>query len=194
MCPDLEKTNCNPSGASGKESACQYRRQKRHSFDPWVRKIPWSREWQPSPIFLPGEFYGQRSLAGCSPWGHKELDLWVHVHTHTHTQLLSIQDSSVAHSSGWSDGKRRYKFFLADKLKLIDGERTGWSLGTVILDGIGLSVGLSGGTSFQWAFRKDTGMRFSWVSSQIESLLFQLSKLNGLASLIPRTTLLLFSH
>ena len=82
-------------------------------------------------------------------------------HTHTHTQLLSIQDSSVAHSSGWSDGKRRYKFFLADKLKLIDGERTGWSLGTVILDGIGLSVGLSGGTSFQWAFRKDTGMRFS---------------------------------
>ena len=84
-----------------------------------------------------------------------------HTHTHTYTQLLSIQDSSVAHSSGWSDGKRRYKFFLEDKLKLIDGERTGWSLGTVILDGIGLSVGLSDGTSFQWAFRKDTGMRFS---------------------------------
>ena len=68
MCPDLEKTNCYLGGASGKESARQYRRQKRHSFDPWVRKIPWSREWQPIPIFLPGEFHGQRNLAGYSPW------------------------------------------------------------------------------------------------------------------------------
>ena len=42
-------------------------------FDPWVRKIPWRRKWQPTPVFLPGESYGQ-SLAGCSPWGHKESD------------------------------------------------------------------------------------------------------------------------
>ena len=42
--------------------------------DPWVGKIPWRREWQPTPIFLPGEFHGQRSLVGCGPWGHKELD------------------------------------------------------------------------------------------------------------------------
>ena len=35
--------------------------------DPWVRKIPWRREWQPTPVFLPG----QGSLAGYSPWGHK---------------------------------------------------------------------------------------------------------------------------
>ena len=46
----------------------------RPGFDPWVGKIPWRREWLPSPIFLPGEFYGQRSLAGCSPRGGKELD------------------------------------------------------------------------------------------------------------------------
>ena len=39
-----------------------------------VRKIPWRREWQSTPVFLPGEFHGQRSLAGCSPWGHKESD------------------------------------------------------------------------------------------------------------------------
>ena len=44
-------------------------------FDPWVRKIPWRRERLPTPIFLPGEFHGQRSLAGYSPWGHKELDM-----------------------------------------------------------------------------------------------------------------------
>ena len=44
-------------------------------FDPWVRKIPWRREWKASPVFLPGEFYGQRSLVDYSPWGRKELDM-----------------------------------------------------------------------------------------------------------------------
>ena len=39
------------------------------SFDPWVRKIPWRRAWQPTPLFLPGESYGQRSLVGYSSQG-----------------------------------------------------------------------------------------------------------------------------
>ena len=39
-----------------------------------VRKIPWRRKRQPIPVFLPGEVHGQRSLAGSSPWGYKELD------------------------------------------------------------------------------------------------------------------------
>ena len=43
-------------------------------FDPWVRKIPWRREWQPTLVFLPGEPHGQRSLVGYSTWGHKDLD------------------------------------------------------------------------------------------------------------------------
>ena len=38
-------------------------------------KIPWRREWQPTPVILPGEFHGQRSLVGYSPWGHKESDM-----------------------------------------------------------------------------------------------------------------------
>ena len=38
-------------------------------------EIPWRREWQPTPVFMPGEYYGQRSLAGYSPWSHKELDM-----------------------------------------------------------------------------------------------------------------------
>ena len=46
----------------------------RPGFNPWVGKIPWRREWLPTPVSLPGEFHGQRSLAGCSPWGHKESD------------------------------------------------------------------------------------------------------------------------
>ena len=41
-------------GASGKESACQCRR---HRFNPWVGKIPRKRKWQPTPVFLPGEFH-----------------------------------------------------------------------------------------------------------------------------------------
>ena len=48
---------------------------RRAGFDPWVRKIPWGRNWQPTPIFLPEESHGQRSLAGCSPWSLKELDM-----------------------------------------------------------------------------------------------------------------------
>ena len=69
-----------PGGASGEEPACQCRRPKRTSlvelllFNPWVGKIPWRKKWQPAPIFLPGEFHGQRSLAGYNPWGHAESD------------------------------------------------------------------------------------------------------------------------
>jgi len=43
-------------------------------FDPWVRKIPWRRKWQSTPVFLPGESHGQRSLAGYSPRDCKESD------------------------------------------------------------------------------------------------------------------------
>ena len=56
-----------PRWVSDKETACQYRRCKRHRFDPCIRKIPWRMKWQPTPGFLPGEFHGQRSLAGYSP-------------------------------------------------------------------------------------------------------------------------------
>ena len=43
-------------------------------LDPWTRKSPWRKEWLPTPRFLLGEFYGQRSLAGYCPWGLKESD------------------------------------------------------------------------------------------------------------------------
>jgi len=45
---------------------------RRSRFDPWVGKIPWKRERLPIPVFLPGGFHGQRSLASYSPWVHKE--------------------------------------------------------------------------------------------------------------------------
>ena len=61
-----------PGGASGKEPACQCRRFRGYGFAPWVGKIPWRREWQPTTVSLPGESHGQRSLAGYSPWSRKE--------------------------------------------------------------------------------------------------------------------------
>ena len=47
---------------------------KRHGFYLWLRKIPWRRAWQPTPVFLPGEPHGQWSLVGYSLWGRKESD------------------------------------------------------------------------------------------------------------------------
>ena len=53
---------------SSKESTCQFRR---HGFDPWVGKIPCKKKWQPTPVFWPRKFYGQRTLTGYSPWNCK---------------------------------------------------------------------------------------------------------------------------
>ena len=78
-------------GLSGKESPSQ---RKRHRFNLWVGKIPWSRKWQPTPLFLPGKFYGQRNLVDSSPWGHERVrhdsacartHTYAHTWTHTHS-------------------------------------------------------------------------------------------------------------
>ena len=66
----------------GKESTCQYRRRKRHGFDPWVRKIPWSKKQQLISVLLPGKFHEQRSLAGYSPWDQKESNMTEHAYTY----------------------------------------------------------------------------------------------------------------
>ena len=63
----------------------------RPRFNPWIGKIPWRRKWLPTPVFLPGEFHGQRNLVGYSPWGCKELDT---------TEQLTLQWATVWHS-GW---------------------------------------------------------------------------------------------
>ena len=56
-----------PGGANDKEPTYQCRRHKRLRFDPWIRKLPWRRAWQPTLVFLPGQSHGQRSLTGYSP-------------------------------------------------------------------------------------------------------------------------------
>ena len=65
---NLYKFSRLPWWLSGKEPTCQCRRRR---FHPWVRKIPWRRKWQPTPVFLVRKSHGQRSLVGDSPWGCK---------------------------------------------------------------------------------------------------------------------------
>ena len=78
----------------------------RYRFDRWVGMIPWRRKWQPTPVFSPGESYGQRSLAGYSPWGHEESDKTEHAHTGTHTRAHTHTHTYVHSTSCCSKGLR----------------------------------------------------------------------------------------
>ena len=73
---------------SGKESAGQCRTPR---FHPWVRKIPWRRAWQPTPVFLPGESHGQSSLVGYLALldVHKESDMTEPLNNHNN-MLVSV--------------------------------------------------------------------------------------------------------
>ena len=64
-----------PGGSDGKESACNAGDRGDLGFDPWMGKIPWRMKWLPTPVFLPGEYHGYRSLAGYRPWVWIELDM-----------------------------------------------------------------------------------------------------------------------
>ena len=74
-CPSPKGDTGFSDGSVGKEFACQCRRHRRWGFIPWVGKIHWRRTWKPTPGFVPGESYGQRSLAGYGPRVAKELDM-----------------------------------------------------------------------------------------------------------------------
>ena len=68
-------------------------------FSPWFGKIPWRSAWQSTPLFFPGEFHGQRSMVGFSPWGHEELDT-SEQHTHIYTFIYNVphdRESSGTH-------------------------------------------------------------------------------------------------
>ena len=61
-----------PGGSDNKDLPAM---QETPGYDPWLREIPWRREWQPTPVFLSGKSHGYRSLAGYSPWGHEDLGM-----------------------------------------------------------------------------------------------------------------------
>ena len=80
-----------PGKSTGVGCHCLLQQCGRPGFNSWVGNIPWRREWLPTPVFLPGEFNGQRSLANYSPWGHKESDMTevtLHTQTHTHRKYI----------------------------------------------------------------------------------------------------------
>ena len=110
-----------PRWFSGKESTCRCRRHRRCKFDSWIGKIPCRREWQPTPVFLPGKSHGQRSLAGYSPWGRKESDMTEHAHphTHTHTHTLPIFSLLPGTPSPFLGGKSCFLIISFGKLSLI---------------------------------------------------------------------------
>ena len=87
-----------PRWLCGKESACQCRRRR---FESWVGKIPWSRKWQPTPVFLPGKFNGQKNLAGyshMSPQSRTRLSNWACTHTYQdYTYNLRVSVSLSIH-------------------------------------------------------------------------------------------------
>ena len=143
-------TSSLPRWLSGKESACQSRRCRRHSLDPWVGKTPWRRKWQPTTVFLLGKSHGQRGMVGYSPWGHKESDttehahtsllhvmfplpkmleyLYTHAHTHKHTHTSFPR---LAHLSGASSSRKTSMLCLCllqlCRLLLLCNTRTLWT-------------------------------------------------------------------
>ena len=70
-----------PHSASRKESICQFRRWKRWGFDLWIRKIPWRKKWQPTPVFLAWKIPWTEEPGGLQSMGHKESDMTKHMHT-----------------------------------------------------------------------------------------------------------------
>ena len=132
-----------PRWLSGRESAYQCRRCR---FDPWVGRIPWRRRWQPILTFLPGKAHGQRSLADCSPWGHKESGRTCQLNNKQHAlqELRSRRPHSLPHiqrrSQGWcwlrgtckvsigkSGGKRTFQTERAAGIKIMESGKTRFS-------------------------------------------------------------------
>ena len=104
---------------SSKESVCQCRRHKRCKFSLSVRKIPWRRKWQPTSVFLPGKFQAQRSLAGYSPWGRKELYTsdWTQ-HTAPAKEIVNIFLTSRERNFTWKANFYSQNELLSNKVKL----------------------------------------------------------------------------
>ena len=119
---------------------------RRPGFDPWVGQIPCRREWLPTPVFLPGESHGQKSLTGYSPWGRKDSDM-------TERRALSLS------------------VLLADSLSRFDGTRhqagdtqlhANRSLVGVVLGGLVAKSCLTLAAPWTIACQAPLSIKFSW--------------------------------
>ena len=88
-----------PGGSDSKSACLQCGRPR---FDPWVRKIVWSRKWQPTPVFLLGKSHGWGKLIGYSPLGHKESDMTKQFHFH----FSLSSNTTLSQGDGWTNEQR----------------------------------------------------------------------------------------
>ena len=135
---------------SDKESTCQCRKLR---LDPWVRKIPWKRKWQPTPVFLPGKSYGKRSLVSYSPWGCKR----VKHNLMTKQQLVRFFFIAIYYSIVSTDHN------LLDSF-LIDGLEDCILIFTtaMLLYGVPMCI--------YWSFSKVYSREWSWVVKHMHQL------------------------
>ena len=85
---------------------------RRPCFDPWVRKIPWRREWLPTPVFLPRKSHGQRSLGSYTPWDRRVRQDWV-----TNTLLFCVHCKMHPANKNAKMWKKRQKQFLHPRVR-----------------------------------------------------------------------------
>ena len=102
-----------PRWYTDKESACNAGDASRQRSDPQVGKIPWRRAWQPTPVYVPGESHGQRSLVGYVPQGHKELDTTeVTEYAHAVSMTVSYDTKIKKLFVYWNDTLHIWKYEL----------------------------------------------------------------------------------
>ena len=85
----------------------------RGGFDPWAGKISWRRNWQCTPVFLPGKFHEQRSLMGCGPGGSKELDMTEQLSTHACLSYKTEEKSMIIFRDRLTVGMMAVKTMMA---------------------------------------------------------------------------------
>ena len=112
-----------PGGVHGKDPSCLCRRHKRHELNPWVRKIPWRRAWQPTLVFFPGESpWTEEPGRLYSPWGHKELDM---------TEVISTHVSLTRWTWVWVNSRSWWWTERPGVLQFMGSQRVGHDWGTV---------------------------------------------------------------
>ena len=140
--------------------------------NPWVRKIPWRRKWQPIPIFLPWKFHGQRRLVGCGPWGRKEstpLSFWI---------LTEHINSSPSHFSSGLVLSLTFYSFKADN-SFISLSYTG--LRSLLVSRALFSALDLQGSPFPHQLLQGTGVEWVWMSALTAEFKGQSCCLNSLS-------------
>ena len=119
-----------PGGTIGKEPTYQFRRCKRRRFKPWVRKIPWRREWQPTPVFLPGESMDRGSWQATVHGDAESLTWPKRLNTQTYIWLSLFTVCLKLVWNSWESSKTQDKSAMVTFLKEFKAGYKGWTANT----------------------------------------------------------------